>query len=187
MTLISSATSLCPVAEFLKRVDRLAVAKLASDDTTGKPVPDSSLATDPNVAAALLDATGMFETAVMMGGKYAPADLALLFSTPCGSQGLMFRIISDIAWIGLFKRRPNMNVEVPPTVKESLQWLDMLAMGKRIFGFQETQDATVMEKSDATSSDVWQRNSSVDQSVAYWGRRSDMTDILGGGGGIWSW
>ena len=51
---LSSATTLCGVAEFLKRCDERSVAELVSDTNT--PVDVSSLATDVNLAAALLDA-----------------------------------------------------------------------------------------------------------------------------------
>lgn len=171
-TLASSVTPLCPVAEFLKRVDNLAVAKLASD-VGGTAVPEADLPTDPNVKAVLLDASGVFESAVMMGQKYMAADLQLLLTTPCAAQGMMFRIISDIAWTFLFERRPNVTVTPPASVQRSLQWLELLSQGKRIFAFIEVQNATVMKMADVTTDDVMERQGVVAQGKDYFGVRSD--------------
>jgi hypothetical protein len=171
-TLTSSTTTLCPVSEFLKRVDRAAVALLASDMPG---FPADNLETDGNVLAALLTATGMLESAVMMGGKYSAEDLALLKATTCGAQGLMFGIISDLAWVVLFKRRPNMNAQPPASLKQSMEWLDMLAGGKRIFAFQQATDATIMERVDSEASDIEARNGVVFQAEAYFGRRADRS------------
>jgi hypothetical protein len=122
-----------------------------------------------------MTATGMFESAVYMGSRYSSLDLQKLLITTCGSQAMMFDIISDLAWMNLFKRRPNMNVQPPASLKQSMEWLDMLAQGKRIFGMQQTQDATIMEKSDASVYDIDKRNSVVDQAEDYFGRRADRS------------
>lgn len=176
-TLTSSTSSLCPVSEFVKRVDKAAVSLLASD------IPGDTnviLSTNANIAAALMTATGMFESAVMMGGKYSSEDLELMKTTTCGAQGLMFGIISDLAWVELFKRRPNMNVQPPPSLKQSMEWLDMLAMGKRIFAFQQATDATIMERIDSSVDDINARNGVVTQAEAYYGRRADRNVNLFG-------
>lgn len=171
-TLVSSTVTLCPVSEFLKRIDRQAVATLASD-VKGVPVPDNMLATDPNVLAALIDATGLFESAVMMGAKYYAADLALMAATTCAAQGMMFRIITDLAFQFLFERRPNMNAAMPPSMNRTLEWMDMLAEGKRIFAFAEVQNATFMTGEIASKETVTERDGSVAQAAAYFGKRSD--------------
>ena len=126
-----------------------------------------------------MTATGVFESAVMMGAKYSNLDLQLLLITTCGSQAMMFDIISDLAWMGLFKRRPNMSAIPPASVKQSMEWLEMLAQGKRIFAFQQTQDATYMEGSDASVYDIDARNSVVDQAEALYGRRADRSQGYG--------
>lgn len=174
-TIISSTTPLCPVAEFLKRVDNAAVATLASD-VPG--VPATLLLTNANVIAALMTATGLLESAVMMGGKYAADDLQLLLTTTCGSQAMMFSIVADLAWVELFKRRPNMNANPPATLKQSMEWLDLLSQGKRIFAFKQTQDASIMEKTDASVADIDARNSVVDQAEPYFGRRADRSNQM---------
>lgn len=167
-TLASSTTPLCPVSEFLKRVDKAAVALLASD-TVGVPVPSGQLPTDPNVLAALTDGSGLFESAVMMGGNYTAADLQTLLTTTCSAQGMMFRIISDLAWAYLFDRRPNMNVPTPPSMNRSLEWMELLSQGKRIFAFVEAQEATVMSVITATDDDEEERNGLVQKGRDYFG------------------
>lgn len=173
MTLASSTSLFCPVSEFLKRIDRTAVAKLASDSTAGVPVPDGDLATDLNVLAALRDASGLFESAAMKGAHYAKEDLELLLATDCNSRGIMFRIVADFAWTFLFERRPNMNVTAPPSMQRSLEWMELLSQGKRIFAFVETVEATVMERVESSSSDIAARNGVVQQARDYFGHGAD--------------
>lgn len=177
-TLSSSLTPLCPVSEFLKRVDRLAVAKLASDDVNGVPVPDGNLATNDNVLAALFDATGLFESAALGKARYSAADLQLLLVTECGARGMMFNIITNLAWTFLFNRRPNMNVVPPPTLQFTNDLLERLWQGTRIFGFEQTADAGVMELVQSSQSDIEERNGVVFQAEPYFGRRCDRS--LGG-------
>ena len=173
MTLVSSTSLLCPVSEFLKRVDRIAVAKLASDSATGVPVPDANLATDLNIEAALRDASGLVESAAMNAARYKKADLELIVATTCNSQGILFRMVSDLAWTFLYERRPNMNFTPPASLTRSMEWLQLLSEGKRIFAFTETQDATTLERVEASESDVFERNGVVVQARAYYGNRSD--------------
>ena len=171
-TLASSTALLCPVEEFLKRVDKTAVAKLASDTTT--PVPAADLPTDPNVIAALRDASGVVESATSVGGRYSKADIAAILAKPTSNAcGLLYRIVTDIAWAGLFERRPNKDMPTPPSMERSLAWLDMLADGKRIFPFLESEDAGVMQRVESTVDDVDQRNGAVYQARAFYGVRSD--------------
>lgn len=177
-TLVSSVSSLCSVAEFLKRVDRQAVATLASD-VKGTPVPDNMLATNPNIIAALMDASGVLEAAVATGAKYSAADLQLMAATVCVAQGMMFRIVTDLAWQFLFERRPNMNAAMPPSMNRSLTWLDELAEGKKIFLFAEVRDATFMTGEIASKETVTDRDGSVSQAAAYFGRRSDEASFGG--------
>jgi hypothetical protein len=171
-TLASSTALLCPVNEFLKRVDRAAVAKLASDNP-GVPVDSGSLPTNLNVIAALRDAGGDFETAASLGGRYSQADIAVILATDTNARGKLYRIISDIAWCLLFERRPNKDMPEPPSLARSLAWLDMLADGRRIFPFLQSEAAGVMQVVETTVDQVEQRNGAVYQARAFYGTRSD--------------
>jgi hypothetical protein len=165
---------LCPVLEFLKRVDRTSVAKLASDTPT--PVPVANLPTDPNVLAALQDAGGLVESAVSVGGRYSLDDIAAILAAPTSAAcGMLYRIVSDVAWAGLFERRPNKDVPTPASMERSLAWLDMLADGKRIFPFIESEKAGVIERVEASVEDVECRNGAVVQARPFYGQRSDQT------------
>ena len=82
MTPASSPNAYCPVTEFLKRVDLRTVAQKASD--TGVDIPQSLLPVNANVLAALLTASGMFESAVLCGKRYQLADLQALAGMPFG-------------------------------------------------------------------------------------------------------
>jgi hypothetical protein len=181
MTLDSSASLLCPVDEFLKRVDRGAIAKLASDDPNGIPVPDANLGTDGNIIAALKDASGLVESAAMNAARYKRVDLELIVATDCNSQGILFRIVSDLAWTFLFERRPNVNIAPPASLGRSMEWLEMLAQGKRIFAFTETQNATTLERTESDTADILARNGVVTQASAYFGRRADVSQGWSGG------
>lgn len=173
-TLASSTVLLCSVAEFLKRVDTSAVGKLCSDTTT--PVPLANLPTDPNLIAALQDASGEFETAASLGGRYSKEDIAvILAASTTMAYGKMCRMITDLAWVYLFERRPNKDMPTPPSMERSLAWLDMLADGKRIFPFLESEAAGVMERVEATVADVDARNGAVYQARDFYGQRSDRT------------
>lgn len=55
-TPLSSSGSLLPVSEFLKRCDQRTVADLCADD--GERVDTSTLSSNANLLAALLDASG---------------------------------------------------------------------------------------------------------------------------------
>lgn len=172
-TLASSTSLLCTAAEFLKRVDRKAVAKLASDDDNGVPVSDGSLATNANVIAALRDASGLVESAAMNAARYTAEDLEAILATDCNSRGILFRMVSDLAWTFLYERRPSNSIQPPASLTRTQEWLELLTQGKRIFAFAETQDATTLERVEASTSDILDRNGSVIQASPYYGHRSD--------------
>lgn len=170
-TLASSTDLLCPVAEFLKRADKTAVGKLASDAAT--PVAAGALATDPNVIAALRDAGGDFESAACRGGRYSKEDIAAILATDTNARAKLYRLVSDLAWCYLFERRPNKDAEEPPSMRRSLAWLDMLADGERIFPFLETEAAGVIQHVQAAADDVEARKGAVYQARDFYGQRSD--------------
>jgi hypothetical protein len=176
-----SAGLLCPPAEFLKRIDPFVIGKLASDDPNGIPIPPVSLPTNPNVIAALLDASGEVESAIAKGERYQADDIqAILTANPqTAATGKLFRMVSDLAWVFLFERRPNKDIPEPPSLKRTLAMLDELAQGKRIFYFQETADAGLGPvEFEASPADVMQRNGAVQQARPFYGQTSDD---------VWTW
>lgn len=167
---LSSATTLCGVAEFLKRCDERSVAELVSDTNT--PVDVSSLATDVNLAAALLDATGEVEAAAMHGCRYRPDDLAALTGA---AQGRLQRLIARLALVYLYERRPDRG-PIPEVYKAVLDQLEQLRGGEMIFGTTETVAASVQDHEVETSAVVESRNGTTFQASRFFGRRSNRDD-----------
>lgn len=170
-TLASSSTLLCPASEFLKRVDRNSVGQLASD--TGVPIPDAQLEAHANVVAVLRDASGDVEAAALVGEKYTSADLALIAATDCNARGKLYRIVSDLAWVYLYERRPNKNEPEPPSLRRSLLWLDQLSQGRAVFALAETLDAGHLTHETTTAAEIEERRGAVVQAARYFGRRAD--------------
>lgn len=179
MTLNSSVARLMPVAEFLKRVSGTSVGQLASEDPAN-PIAVGSLATDPNVLAALKDADGLFEASCLMGNRYQAADLVTLSGTDCAAQGLMFRILADLAWAFLWERRPNKGIAPPPSLDRSVMWLEQLAQGKMLFGFVQAEKAGTLDSSIETIDDVIARNGTTWVAARFFGIRGNMAGPTAG-------
>lgn len=152
-TVATNASSYLSVAEFLKRFDWRVVADLVSDD--GTRLAEASLPANTNLLAILDDASGDVESAAMMGGKYSAADLAALTGV---SQKKLFRIIADLAICYLYERRPDREMKSPASMDRTQAWLEKLVEGTRIFGFQETVDASVLDHDTETTDHVEARN-----------------------------
>ena len=88
-------------ADLLKRYDARTLGDLAGD--TGVRVSSVALLTDPNVEAALDDATGQINASVLRAGRYQVADLAALTGDVAA---YLIRITCDIALANLWHRRP---------------------------------------------------------------------------------
>lgn len=176
-TVQSSDELLCPVAEFLRRVSRATVAQLAADeDEAGDvvPVAFAALPANENVLAALKDASGLLESAAFVGERYSPDDLeALAAADGTNAQALLFRIITDFAWVLLWERRPNKNVEPPPSLDRSQAFLEQLSQGRRIFGFQEAAEAGRIGHEVVTREEVEERNGVTYQARRWLGTRAD--------------
>ena len=178
-TVASNTSLLCSVAEFLKRNDERTIGQLCSVTTT--PVASGSLASDPHVLAALGDASGLVESAALRGEKYSGADLALVRDSASMAANLLFRIVSDLAWAFLWENRQNkaLNVPPPPSMERSLQWLNDLADGIRIFPIVENMKAGHMDIAEVTPSEVCHRNGVVVQADRYFGERSERNERMG--------
>jgi hypothetical protein len=149
-----SLTSYLTPTEYLKRCDVRTVAKLCSD--TDVPVDPSSLASDVNLAAALLDASGTLESALLAGDRYTTADLSALTGA---SQGTLFRVLAILTTEYLYRRRPNRDREPGADYQDAQTFLAALADGKRVFALQEVGDAGVgLTDYVETNQDIATRN-----------------------------
>lgn len=137
--------------EFLKRKDWRTITDLVSDSGARGYASSAALAADANLAALLLDASGMFEAACTAGQRYAPSDIANMLAlagatkpatVPNAGQGLIYRLLADLTEAMCWERRPDKG-----PVPERLLWvqgfLARLADGEDVLPFAETQAAGV--------------------------------------------
>lgn len=161
------------MTEFLKRVDVRRVADLVSDNNAR--VDPTTLPTNANLLACLLDASGQLESACAKGQRYLPDDLAFLASTVCASQGRLFRFLTRLTMFNLYDRREDLG-QVPEKYKATIEELDLLATGERIFGFVETERAGQMYSEVETAGQITYRDGVVVQAHRYFGRRANRSD-----------
>lgn len=135
-TPLSNATSYASAADFLGRYDARSVGDYVSD--LGVKVDPVSLLTNANLLTALADASGMVESACLVGLRYQPSDLAGLTGN---SLSFLKRLVCDLAIGMLMMRRPQKDRPIPVTYEMALEFLERLRTGERIFGIQETAEA----------------------------------------------
>jgi phage gp36-like protein len=166
-TPVSSGTAYASANDLMAYHDARQIGDWCEDG--GAILSPASIATDANVAAALLRASGEVEMACFAGGRYAPSDLQALTGA---SQAALKGLVCDLAFWHLGKRR----VPDPSKIagyKEAREMLDALREGKLIFGLQEAADAGVMEVVDIkrNSDGELQRPSDIAQRL--FGQRMD--------------
>jgi hypothetical protein len=173
MTPQSSGTTYLPAAEFLKRTDVATVGDLCGDNRVR--IAPTALVTDPNLAAALLDASGELESACMVGQKYQPADIAALVANVSAGQAKVYRLLTAITKVFLVERRPGANVpeEFMAGVDRAVAQLEAIAKGTMIFSFTEAAEAGKMHNPEVEPWDVVRRKGPVVQAERYFGIRSD--------------
>lgn len=175
-TVETSATSYLSAAEFLKRADARTVGDLCSDNGTRVSV--GSLSSDPNLAAALLDASGLLEMSCLRGGRYHPTDLAAL--TGAG-QAALYRLLARMTICCLHERRPDMEMKQPWIVEDVQKQLERIENGETIFSFLETEEVGVPTNRVETSQNVEARNGTTFIAGRLFGRRSNRMR------GPWGW
>ncbi len=197
-TVNSSAVTYLPAGEFVKRADLRTVGDLVSDN--GVRVAAGALPSDPNLAAALLDASGVFESHLLAGGRYQPVDVQNLVglttvpptvppaAVPNAGQGLVYRLLHDLTMHYLWERRPDLG-PVPEKFKWTMEFLDRLAKGERILPFLETQAAGVLHADLETPAVVEDRYLTTLQAEGLFGRRNNRAGGFSGPGcgGPWGW
>ncbi len=153
MTPNSSGSGLLSAAEFLKRADPRVVGDLCSQSDDEGRIPADQLPTNAVLLAALLDAQGIVEAAVMRGARYQPADLAAL--TGAG-QTYLFRLLRGLTMLLLYQARDETNV--PERYAKVMEEVERLADGGLVFGLNEAQQAGLMSHHQETQADVCRQN-----------------------------
>jgi len=143
-TPLTSATSYCSAAEFVKRYDVRSIGDRLGD--TGVRVDATSALTDPNLAVLLRQASGMVEEACFRGRRYTPDDLTtlLLSGTPPGTSAGADRLrglVADLTLWLVYNRRPDPTRPIPSQCQLAHNTLELLATGYRIFSLSEFADA----------------------------------------------
>lgn len=167
-TVSTSATTYLSAAEYLKRADLRTVGDLCSD--TGSRIASGALPSDANLAAALLDASGLVEQACLVTSRYLPVDLAALTGA---AQGALFRLLSRLTTCLLFERRPDLEMKQPWLWEWTEEQLQKLRDGERIFGFVESEGAGLPTITTETATEVEARNGISVQVERMWGRRGN--------------
>lgn len=125
-------------ANLVERYDIDQVGDLATDDRDE--LDRALVPTNANVLAALLDASGEIDTALLAGGRYTPAELAALTGNTVNH---LIRITCDIAFANLIQRRPDrLNKELADAYRKTASgWLEKLRRGENVFGIQTVIDS----------------------------------------------
>jgi phage gp36-like protein len=126
-------------SQMLTRYDarRLGDLVVDGDKTTPRATP-TQLLSDPVLAEMLADASGLIDAALLVGGRYSPADLATLAAveaalpTPSSTFKLLVRLTCDLAY-GLLVRRRGLGMDLAPGYAEAAALLDRLSNGELIF------------------------------------------------------
>lgn len=171
-TVLTSATSYLPASEVAVRHDVRILGDLLGD--LGARLDAAAVAASANLAAILLDASGIVESACLRGGRYTPVDLQAL--TGAGLR-FLYRLMDGLVFSMCWERRYP-EKELPAWCEFSLKALEMLEAGERIFSFQETADAGRTTHEVENEDDVVNRNGITYQADRFFGRRSNRRDPL---------
>jgi phage gp36-like protein len=102
------------VDEFLERYDVRDIGDLLADDNVQ--ITAAQCQTNKKLLAALNDASGEIDSAVMVGERYTPTDLRNLTAN---SAYTLIRITCEIALARLMQRRPGRAIEQVKAMREA--------------------------------------------------------------------
>ncbi len=137
-------------ANLVERYDIDLVGDLATDDRES--LDRALVPTHPHVLAALDDASGEIDVALMEGGRYTPVQLESLTGY---SQKHLVRITCAIAMQLLFERRPGMRPEVAESIgKTARGHLVALRRGENVFGIPAVVDAGTIDVETISAANI---------------------------------
>jgi len=126
-------------ANLLARVDARIVNDLIGDDNIA--ISPIDLLTHATVQAALDDASGDIDAALLTAQRYSTADLTGLTGN---AQKHLIRMCSDIAFAYLLMRRPSVSPDMADAYRKlSQEHLDKLAKGYNVFDLTSQQTASL--------------------------------------------
>lgn len=121
------------------RYDVRRLGELVKDD--GTRATPTQLNSDITLQAMLDDASGLIDSAILIGHRYDPADLALMTGT---AKAVLVRLCSDLAYGLLVMRRGYSEQEatrLAPGFGLALKMLDRLRTGEMIFNISSAIEA----------------------------------------------
>lgn len=127
--------SYCTATDLLKRYDARIIGDLIGDNNAR--VEAASIVSDPNVQAALDDASGMINSAILVAQKYTSLQLAALTGA---DQAFLVRLVCNLAF-GLLTIRRGLPKDKLEQYEEALETLKMLRSGERVFAVPENEAA----------------------------------------------
>lgn len=120
-------------AELLARYDARTLGQLVRDD--GRQATESELTTSTRVQAALDDASGEIDAALLVGGRYRPSDLAKLKGN---AKSMLVRLTCWIAMRHLWGRRPYLEDPAKDEAEnQARKMLTALRKGELMFAVDE--------------------------------------------------
>lgn len=134
-------------AAMMVRYDVRTLGDIVSDDGIRRSSTD--LLTDANLLAALADASGEIEAALLQGRRYSAIDLSGLTGN---TQAYLIRLTCTIAWGLLYERRPSYQSDLrDDALDRAEEALEKLRRGEHIFNLDENKDAGLPEISGPTT------------------------------------
>lgn len=173
-TFLSNPTSFCSPQQALQYTDVRRLGDLVQDG--GVRVTQSALLTDPNFQAALNAASGLVESACLVGQRYAPSDLAGLTGV---SQVYLQQLVAHLAY-GLLEERRYPNQPIPEMCKRAFDVLDALRNGKRIFSIVEAGQAGNLTVLDVDLSQIQFLDLATYQATRLYGHRGNASRAASG-------
>lgn len=123
------------------RFDERSLAEIVADDDTAVDLGD--LSTDTNMLAALDDASGLVDAALLSVQQYTPADLTALTGT---SLALLKRLVCTQALLFLKQRRGGGYPSEADAIERDQKWVDdiltRLKRGANVFNIPATLSAS---------------------------------------------
>ncbi|MGH2621024.1 MAG: hypothetical protein ACRDHG_10710 [Anaerolineales bacterium] len=167
-TPVSTATTYCSAADFVKYIDVRMIRDLVRDDGTRANLAD--MLTEPVLTEALLAASGEVESACLVGNRYTPTDLLALTGA---SAAKLRRMVAWLAVDIIYERRGYVDRELPAGIEKAENGLERLRQGERIFGLQEQMDAGNSRTTFLDERDLEIFNGVAIQAAPFFGVRSN--------------
>lgn len=138
-------------AQLVERYDIDLIGDLTQDNR--EDLDREAVATHPNVLAALLDATGEVDAALLSGGMYTPEQLAGLTGNTINHR---IRITCAIAMALLVERRPEkVSMELAEMIRKSSRaHLELLRKGVNVFGIPAVIGSGALELATVSAVEI---------------------------------